>query len=286
MDSKVCGSEQNVGKRPRYLLLKCIAVIAAAGAVLGMMSYPLKTVSCEVSTDKVTKPVRIVQISDLHSSSYGKNMQELIAAVDEASPDIIVLTGDIYDDIADNKNTSLFLENIGKRYTCFYIAGNHEHRTDMWKKKYKAQAEGFGICVLEGENVRIGEITICGAARSADGSLTTEEAVKKCAEKAEGFSVLLCHYPENIDFYRSFGCFDLVMCGHAHGGQWRIPGVINGFYAPGEGLFPKYAGGRYDFEDSVMIVSRGLARKYVLVPRIFNNPEVVVCDILPEKEEL
>ncbi|MGN1090514.1 MAG: metallophosphoesterase, partial [Huintestinicola sp.] len=198
------------------------------------------------------------------------------------SPDIIVLTGDIYDDIADNKNTSLFLENIGKRYTCFYIAGNHEHRTDMWKKEYKAQAEGFGIRVLEGENVKIGEITVCGAARAADGSFTAEEAVGKCAKKTEGFSVLLCHFPENIDFYRSFGSFDLIMCGHAHGGQWRIPGVLNGLYAPGEGLFPKYAGGRYDFEDSVMIVSRGLAREYVLVPRIFNNPEVVVCDILPE----
>ncbi|MGN1090403.1 MAG: hypothetical protein ACI4Q6_08385, partial [Huintestinicola sp.] len=78
MDAKVYVSGQDVKKRPRYLLLKCIAVIAAVGAVLGIMSYPLKTVSYTVCTDKVTKPVRIVQISDLHSSSYGKNMKELI----------------------------------------------------------------------------------------------------------------------------------------------------------------------------------------------------------------
>ena len=76
--------------------------------------------------------------------------------------------------------------------------------------------------------------------------------------------------------------FDLVVSGHAHGGQWRIPGLLNGLLAPGQGLFPDYAGGCYDFGNAALIVSRGLARESTRVPRLFNRPEVVLADILPE----
>ena len=109
-------------------------------------------------------------------------------------------------------------------------------------------------------------------------------SIEKCAEEADSgnFNVLLAHYPEQIEYYRSFGKFDLILSGHAHGGQWRIPGILNGLYAPNQGLFPEYAGGRYDFEDSVMIVSRGLSRTKEIIPRIFNNPELVIIDIVPD----
>ena len=73
--------------------------------------------------------------------------------------------------------------------------------------------------------------------------------------------------------------FDLVLCGHAHGGQWAIPGILNGLYAPNQGMFPKYAGGRYDFERGTLIVSRGLARESTPAPRVFNRPELVIIDL-------
>ena len=95
--------------------------------------------------------------------------------------------------------------------------------------------------------------------------------------------MLLCHFPEDIDYYRSFGKFDLILSGHAHGGQWRLPFSQNGLFSPGEGLFPKYSGGRFDFDDCTMIVSRGLARIKTVIPRIFNNPELVVIDLLPRE---
>src|SRR5574344_1196971 len=78
--------------------------------------------------------------------------------------------------------------------------------------------------------------------------------------------------------------FDLILSGHAHGGLWRFPPLINGVYAPGQGIFPKYAGGRYNFhtkEGTVMIVSRGLAYKSPAVPRILNSPEVVLVELIP-----
>ncbi len=91
--------------------------------------------------------------------------------------------------------------------------------------------------------------------------------------------MLLVHRPENYADYRKYA-FDLVLCGHAHGGQWRIPGILNGLYAPSQGLFPKYAGGYYNEESVPMIVSRGLARESTIVPRFYNPPELVIVDLV------
>ena len=107
------------------------------------------------------------------------------------------------------------------------------------------------------------------------------EAVTAAQDGAH-VSVLLTHRPERVEDYTGRG-FDLVLAGHAHGGQWRLPGLINGLIAPNQGLFPRYAGGRYALDgDTTMIVSRGLARESTRIPRLFNRPELVVVDILPE----
>ena len=274
-----------VGKRRkrRYTLLKILAAAAALFAVLSAVSFPMKTVHYEVTAPGISKPLRIVQISDLHSEYYGRDMKNLIYAVDAAAPDIIVLTGDIYDDILPKDNVTALLSDIGRRYPCYYVAGNHEFHNSKWAEKHKPEAEALGVHVLEGENVTVGDITLCGAARAADGSVGWGDSVEKCAEEAWGYSVLLCHLPEDIDYYRSFGKFDLILSGHAHGGQWRLPFSQNGLFSPGEGLFPKYSGGRFDFDDCTMIVSRGLARIKTVIPRIFNNPELVVIDLLPRE---
>lgn len=291
-----------VKKKNRYITLKLIAAAAAVFAVLGAASFPFKTVRYEVVVEGIGESVRIVQISDLHSERYGKNMQNLIKAIDSAAPDIIVLTGDIYDDVIPKDNTTALLSDIGSRYPCFYVAGNHEFRTSKWAE-FKAEAESLGVRVLEGENVSINGITVCGAARSVDNSIGWADSVARCADdlnsnddsldkadteqtpdnngKSSDFAVLLCHFPEDIDYYRSFGKFDLILCGHAHGGQWRLPFFQNGLFSPGEGIFPKYSGGRFDFDDSCMIVSRGLCRTKTVIPRIFNNPELVVIDLVP-----
>ena len=253
--------------------------------ILSIISFPLKVRHYSISTPKVTEPVRIAQISDLHSEYYGKGMTNLLNALDGQSPDIVVLTGDIFDDIKDNGNTRTFIEAAVKKYPCYYVSGNHELRKGLWKT-FRQEAANMGVTVLEGEDMDIMGITLCGASSTGDGRLTFEESVEKCADEAgDGFNVLLAHYPERVDFYRSFGKFDLILSGHAHGGQWRVPFLINGLFAPEQGLFPKYAGGIYPSDEGTLIVSRGLARTRELIPRIFNNPELVIIDILPEGEE-
>lgn len=270
--------------------ITALSVLTVAGAVCGalsLLSFPLKTVRYRVYSPKINKPVRIVQLSDLHNTSYGRDMKVLKKAVDAAAPDIVIMTGDIYSEKSDNENVTELLRYLGNRYKCFYAAGNHELRNDRWKERFKPQAESLGITVLEGQTVLTDGIAVCGAAKAADGSLYWDEAVEKCAgdvKYRDEFAVLLDHFPEDIGRYRSFGCFDLVFSGHAHGGQWRIPKLLNGIYAPGQGLFPRYAGGRYDFDGCTMIVSRGLDRTKLFLARMFNNPEVVVADLLSEEK--
>lgn len=98
--------------------------------------------------------------------------------------------------------------------------------------------------------------------------------------KQEYYTILLSHRPELINDYLDYSS-DLILSGHAHGGQWRIPFLVNGVFAPGEGTFPEFAGGLYSFEQTSFIVSRGLARETTWVPRIFNRPELVIINIAP-----
>lgn len=272
-----------LNERPKSKKIIKKAVIGAAVlfTAAAAASFPLKTVYYEISCGKIKEHIRIVQISDLHCEKYGENMKTLINAVDEATPDIIVLTGDIYDDVFPKENAAQLLKSIGGRYPCYYTAGNHEFRSAKWSE-YKKEAQSLGVTVLEGENVTVKGITLCGSAAAADRSFSFDDATKKCAENApeDRYNILLCHFPEDINYYRSFEKFDLILCGHAHGGHWRLPFMQNGLYAPSQGIFPKYSGGHFDFDSCTMIVSRGLARTRNVIPRIFNNPELVVIDLV------
>ena len=98
--------------------------------------------------------------------------------------------------------------------------------------------------------------------------------------------MLLVHRPEYVNDYVKYD-FDVILAGHAHGGLWRFPPFINALYAPGQGMFPKYAGGKYVLKNnarSVMIVSRGLSYQQPKIVRIFNNPELTLIRVIPIKK--
>lgn len=244
-----------------------------------------------VDTDKLDSTVRIALITDLHSCRYGNEQQELIEAVDSQNPDLVMLVGDIFDDKLSDINTEVFLEDVSAKYPCFYVSGNHEFWSGSAAFDEKmAIIERYGIKRLSGELEKIevnGQtVAVCGVddpavsrLASDDNTVTFSEQLERVRELAQSgeFTVLLSHRPEYFELYMQGG-FDLVLCGHAHGGQWRIPYILNGLYAPNQGLFPKYAGGEYFSEDAEMIVSRGLARESTVVPRFYNRPELVIVD--------
>lgn len=243
----------------------------------------LRVVTYEIASDKVTAPVRLAVVSDHHSCAYGEGQRTLLDAVAAQEPDAVLMTGDIVDDEMPEENAWTTIAGLAEAYPCFYVTGNHEWWIEDTERVLQRMEE-LGVTVLQGESASLEvygqSINFCGIddPDSGESEAQLSEIGESITENT--FTVLLAHRPERIVSYLAYP-FDLVLSGHAHGGQWRIPGLLNGLYAPHQGLFPTYAGGRYDFEGTTFIVSRGLARESTRVPRIFNRPELVIVDIVP-----
>ena len=278
----------------RYTKKKRRCIIWGAVALLAFLAIAALDVRMtvrryEIDAEEISSGVRIALVTDLHSCSYGEGQRRLIDALRAQDPDLVLLGGDIFDDDIPDDNAELFLAGITDEYPCYYVSGNHEYWSGAERFAEKmAILKKHGVRRLSGEceQVEAGGATlnICGVddpeASQLDGSFSFESQLEAAADAADNgaYTLLLTHRPERIDTYARYG-FDLVLCGHAHGGQWRLPGIINGIYAPDQGILPEYAGGKYETDGTVMIVSRGLARESTRVPRIFNRPELVIVDI-------
>lgn len=232
------------------------------------------------------KDLKIIFLSDLHNSIYGKNQSKLLKMIDDVAPDLILCGGDMSDERTSMTGSILLFEGLKDRYPVYYVSGNHEHWMYDSDEVFSV-FEDLGVIRLSNEKVQLtfGEekVTLLGVDdpdsrlnRSAKVNLT--EFIDTAVEGAEdGYKVLLSHRPEHAKLYSTYD-IDLALSGHAHGGQVRIPGILNGLYAPNQSFFPKYPGGYYDIDGNMdFIVGRGLSLKKSL-PRIFNPPEVVVIE--------
>ena len=230
-------------------------------------------------------PVKIAFLSDLH----GEDHAECLALVREFAPDLVIFGGDTFDERVPLAGGIAALQAFGKEFLTFYVPGNHEIKTGRYDLVKRAAA-ATEACLLAGENalVTVGEnrILICGVEDPLHQEKVYKQQLSAAAKAASGevCSLLVTHRPERAADYAGLP-FDLVLTGHAHGGQWRIPGIMNGLYAPNQGMFPAYAGGRYEQNGTVMIVSRGLARESTQVPRWYNRPELVIVDLNPPETE-
>ncbi len=258
-------------KHRTKLAIACgIAVFAGIACRLS-----LNIVHYEIESDKISAPVKIAFISDLHNSLYGKEQSEIIQGIADFGTDIVLFGGDIFDEHNGTDNSWTLVDALCAEYPCFYTVGNHEYKTKM-PDFYKEEMAKRGITVLDDETAVIEvngqQLRICGTEFLSDKNAVTE--------LDDLYSIDLHHYPEDFPVMREKG-FDLILSGHAHGGQWRIPYLVNGLYAPGEGLFPKYAGGYYSENGTEMIVSRGLYKNFscLFIPRVFNRPELVLITL-------
>jgi predicted MPP superfamily phosphohydrolase len=237
----------------------------------------------------------IVLITDLHSTLYGEDQSPLIGAVREARPDLIFLAGDIIDDKQPPLGAELLLRGIRGLAPVFYVTGNHEYMADIAGIRLMLEEEGVVILSGRYERLRIrgNEILVAGIddpekKKREDLCYDQGETMERLFRPLDampGYKILIAHRPEYISAYRRYA-FDLVVSGHAHGGQMRIPRLLpNGFYSPGQGFFPKYSGGLYRFErkepagEMILIVSRGLSVNRPRFPRINNKPELSVIRI-------
>lgn len=243
----------------------------------------------QIHSDLIINPQKIVLLTDLHSCYYGLSQDELIEAVHEQNPDLVLMSGDMADDGMPDEGVIDLLEGIAGRYPCYYVSGNHEY----WSGRVKAQKEMFrsyGVKVLEGETDSItlnGQVIfISGIDDPYCGAEMFEAQLRAVGEAAaeDRYTILLSHRPEWFDQYAEYN-FNLVVSGHAHGGQWRVPYLLtNGLFAPDQGLFPRLTTGVHDENHTTMVVSRGLSRESTRIPRFFNPPELVIIELMPGRD--
>ncbi|MDD6268476.1 MAG: metallophosphoesterase [Oscillospiraceae bacterium] len=275
-------------KKKKIIVFSVVLAVAALLLIPGLYNG-LCIQKYQIEDERINNTVRIAHISDLHSCKYGRQQENLIKAIDSQTPDVILMTGDMFDDGSNDENTEFFLQGIYEKYPCYYVTGNHEFYSEKEQFYEKmSMLEQYGVTILSGETNFItlnGEtINICGVddpySYRIDNTIDFNAQLHSTSEQSDNgnFTILLSHRPELFEIYTEYD-FDLVLCGHAHGGQWRIPWILNGLYAPNQGFFPEYAGGLYEKNDTTMIVSRGLSNCVPFFPRIYNRPELCIIDI-------
>ncbi|MBQ8638959.1 MAG: metallophosphoesterase [Lachnospiraceae bacterium] len=270
------------------VLLLLFVWILWGNTALELNSYPIKS----SDLPNVFHGYRIAHVSDLHNAEMGKENETLLEMIRTASPDLICITGDMVD--SNRTDIAIAVEFAKEAVTiapCYFVTGNHEARIS--RQTYAALEEQLirvGVSVLHDEEVILekdGErISLIGiddpdfAAYTVDGIAVSESLEGLGSLTADvSFTILLSHRPELFQTYVSADV-DLVLSGHAHGGQFRLP-LIGGLVAPNQGLFPKYDAGLYQEADTNMIVSRGIGNS--IIPIRFNNrPEVILVELLAE----
>ena len=236
---------------------------------------------------------KAVIVADLHDFPYA----HMLPVIADIQPDVILVPGDLTEYITDKSHPNThrrpglgFLAEAVRIAPTFYSLGNHEigayHESirrshiDLSKSggisgAWREVIEASGATLLDDGFVTWQNITIGGLGSGLLGEMRIprhEWIEQMTAQK--GYKILLCHHPEYDQKFLQEYDLDMVVSGHAHGGQWRIFG--RGVYAPDQGVFPRYTAGVYHDR---LVVSRGVVNTVRPIPRICNPCELVVVEV-------
>ncbi len=277
-------------KKKRRVILIILFFIIVIPVWLYWGNTSIQTTNINISSEKIPAEFNgftIVQVSDLHNAEFGSHQNDLLNALKNASPDIIAVTGDLIDaHHMDIVKAMEFINGAVKIAPVYYVTGNHE----AWSKQYeelKKQMIMAGVEILDDENTIIKHsgvsIQLLGlndpsfiTKIASENSAVIDTNLKKILGESGKYTILLSHRPELFDIYVDNN-IDLVLSGHAHGGQVRLP-FVGGLVSPNQGYFPQYFEGVYEKNHTKMVVSRGLGNSIIL-PRVNNRPELVVVTL-------
>ena len=282
-------------KKKKFIFPAVVAIVLVAlviGIAWGNTALELNTYT--ISSSKLPQSFdgyRIAHVSDLHNTEMGKDNEKLLAMLRDAAPDMIAITGDL----VDSRNTDIevalqFVREAVKIAPCYYVTGNHEARISEYDELKEAM-EAAGVTVLKDAQTEIsltGEsITLIGVNDPSyqtdylfgDAKTVMNTKLEELHTEQDRFTILLSHRPELFETYVDHD-LDLVLSGHAHGGQFRLP-FVGGLVAPNQGFFPEYDAGIYTEGNTNMLVSRGVGNS-ILPFRINNRPEVILIELQAE----
>lgn len=283
------------------ILLVCIIVFAIVCLIsIWHASTDFHKVFYRLSSDKISKPVKFVVLSDLHDKTYGEHNEKLLHAIDEESPDAILIAGDMLTAKEHRKREVAedIVRTLSEKYPVYYSMGNHEAKTHWHRERFGNLYEEYmdkiqktdtvilqnSVSDFDKENIRIYGLNL---PKKYYRRLQKTSLEKAYLEQMLGqpdttcYNILLAHNPAYFDVYAKWHP-DLVVSGHVHGGLVRLP-FLGGVIAPSLELFPKYDGGKFTKEDSTLIISRGLG-VHSIEFRMWNPAELVVIELNPAEK--
>lgn len=276
-------------KEKWYAIITIVVAIVVAFFIFG--NYDVDTYKYNIKSKKIPEGFdgfRIAQVSDLHNAEFDKYNSAVLSPIFHSRPNIIVITGDMIDSRNTNVDVAIsFAQKAVNIAPVYYVNGNHEKRVPEAYEKLKQGLTKAGVTILENKatDITIGNetITLIGVNDPTFPMKLVDDAMERNVAHQlasiipdnDHYKVLLAHHPEHFNAYA--GQVDLVLSGHAHGGQLKIP-LVGGFVAPGQGFFPKYYEGSYIKDGTEMIVSRGVGNSIIPL-RINNKPEIVIAEL-------
>ncbi len=280
--------KRRTDRKPHTLRAALLAVLCLTGLFsLAFYDSGHRLVTTEYAVASARLPaafdgLRIVQLSDLHAASFGRDNARLVKTVAAAQPDLIVLTGDFIETADEIGVSETLTRQLAQLAPVYFVSGNHDWASHAAGDLFAA-LESAGATCLRNEAVTLTrgaqQLLLVGVEdpNSFADLATPDEVVAQAQAAHPGlFTILIGHRNYWVTEYPALPV-DVILCGHSHGGIIWLPGV-GGLISEDRTLFPVYDAGRYDCGSYAMIVSRGLgqARQF---PRLFNNPEVV-CVVL------
>lgn len=260
----------------RNFILYCLIVLG----VWYFGTFTIKTTEVTIESDQIESPVTIVQLTDLHGSSFGENNEYLIDAVKASEPDFIVATGDLYTagDEAGQDTAVKLMKDLAELYPVYSVHGEHDNDRD-----YEARLTEAGVDVLDYEyrDIEVGDSVVRLYGITNVYYTDTFDLTNEFQLDQNYYNILAAHI-SNFEDFADFG-MDLSLCGDSHGGQVRLP-YLGGLNNRGE-WFPergdtdaKYVKGLYSLGDKKLFVSSGLGN-YPVPVRFLNRPEIAVLHL-------
>jgi predicted MPP superfamily phosphohydrolase len=284
------------------LVLVIVAIILIALVIRHDMTHFVIR-NYEIHSDKLKKDAVFCLLSDLHENLFGEGNIDLMNAIDEISPDAILIAGDMltaYDELGGSRYDEIaeFVKRLCAKYPVYAANGNHETKMDVlggYRKEayesYEKKIREAGCVLLRNQGTYLEDLNMEIHGLELDprffrkvvrfsmpeGHIEESFGVP-CKER---FQLLIAHNPIYFDRYKLWGA-DLTVSGHVHGGIIRLP-LLGGVISPALVPFPKYDGGLFEMGDSKMILSRGLSTHSIRVR--FNNPgELCVIRLIADKK--
>ncbi|MBP2079855.1 metallophosphoesterase [Oceanobacillus polygoni] len=239
----------------------------------------------QFQTDKIPPGTdfTILQISDVHNKVFGDNNEKLLDTVEEIDADIIVLTGDLVDRRTDNFDSVFSLVERLKALNqhVYFVSGNHEWDNPN-RKSLLDGLEKRDITILNNQHTELAINNVKLNLAGIDDASTNHEDLDRAFMNVnpESYTVLLSHTPSILDKYEGIPA-DLILSGHTHGGQVRVP-LIGALVAPDQGFFPKLEKGTYEFgTNQFLYIDSGVGTSVAPI-RFLNQSQLSVIKISGE----